>query len=69
MENVTRGTLILPQFLIAQPGQPPVRDWGVRVVGDVIVDVAPNADLRARFPADRIWEAPRQVLSPRKSVV
>ena len=64
MENVTRGTLILPQFLIAQPGQPPVRDWGVRVVGDVIVDVAPNADLRARFPADRIWEAPRQVLSP-----
>ena len=29
------GLLILPEFLIDQPGQPPKRAWGVRVANDV----------------------------------
>jgi cytosine/adenosine deaminase-related metal-dependent hydrolase len=56
--------LILPQFLIAEAGQPPLRGWGVRVAGDSVTDVAPHADLRARYPADAVWDAPRQVLAP-----
>ncbi|MCC7361569.1 MAG: amidohydrolase family protein [Anaerolineales bacterium] len=64
MENTRQGMLILPQFLIAQPGQPPLHDWGVRVAGAVVTDAAPNADLRARYPGDTVWEAPRQVLAP-----
>jgi cytosine/adenosine deaminase-related metal-dependent hydrolase len=56
--------LILPDFLIDNPGQPPRRNWGVRVVGDEIAAVAPNDELRARFPADERVEAPGHTLSP-----
>ena len=58
------GILILPEFLIDQPGQPPKRDWGVRIVGDAIADSLPNEQLRAKYPTDEMWEAPQQILSP-----
>src|SRR5690606_24774479 len=56
--------IILPDFLIDNPGQPPRRGWGVRVLGDVINAVAPNDELRRRFPADEVIEAPGCTLSP-----
>ena len=42
--------IILPDFLIDIPGQPPKPGWGVRVVDDQVVAVAPNAELRAGVP-------------------
>ena len=56
--------LILPEFLIAEPGKPPKRGWGARVVGDTIEAVAPHAGLLERFPDDAVWVAPEQTLSP-----
>ena len=57
-------TLILPDFLIATPGEPPQQAWGVRVVGDQIAAVAPNAELRAAYPDDEVVDAAGQTLSP-----
>jgi 5-methylthioadenosine/S-adenosylhomocysteine deaminase len=56
--------LILPQWLITNANEKPKKDWGVRIVGDQIGDVASHADLRAKYPDDEVWEAPNQVLSP-----
>ena len=56
--------LILPQWLITSPKEAPKKDWGIRVVADKITDVAPNAELREKYPSDPIWEAPGEVLAP-----
>ncbi len=56
--------IILPDFLIDIPGQPPRRNWGVRVEGDTIAAVGPNDELRRRFPADEVVAAPGHTLSP-----
>lgn len=56
--------LILPDFLIATPGEPPQQGWGVRVVGDQVAAVAPNAELRATYPEDEVVDAAGQTLSP-----
>ncbi len=58
------GTLILPSFLIAEAGQPPKENWGVRVAGDQVAAVAPNAELRRAYPQDAVWEAPNETLAP-----
>jgi len=58
------GTLILPDWLIDVPGEPPKRGWGMRVVGPVVDAVGPREELRRLFPEDHIWEAPGQALSP-----
>jgi len=58
------GAIILPDFLIDLPGQPPKPGWGVRVVGDQIAAVAAHADLRREFPDDQVWDAPGQTLAP-----
>jgi len=42
----------------------PMKDWGVRVVGDQIGDIAPHQELLARYPFDNVWEATNQVLAP-----
>ena len=44
--------LLLADWLIAEPGAPPVRDAGVRVVGDRVEAVGASADLVGRFPGD-----------------
>ncbi len=59
-----RGILILPDFLIATPGEPPKRNWGVRVVGDRIDAVAANEQLRDMYPEDEAKDAAGQVLAP-----
>jgi cytosine/adenosine deaminase-related metal-dependent hydrolase len=58
------GLLILPQWLITTPHEPPKKGWGVRVLGDRIDVVAPNTLLRNKYAVDEIWEAPSDVLSP-----
>ena len=56
--------IILPQYLIAKPGDPPLRDWGARIVGSQIAAIGSNDDLRARYPKDDILEAHDRVLAP-----
>lgn len=58
------GLIILPLWLITTPHEAPKKSWGVRVIGDQIVDIATNADLQEKYPNDEIWEAPNDVLSP-----
>ena len=58
------GTIILPEWLIAISGEKPKQKWGVRVEAERITDVAPNAELRRKYPGDSIWDAPNDVLSP-----
>jgi cytosine/adenosine deaminase-related metal-dependent hydrolase len=57
-------TLILPDWLIDLPGEPPKRGWGVRVAGPVVDAVGPHDTLRRAFPGDQVWDAPGQALSP-----
>lgn len=59
-----KALIILPKWLITTPQEPPKKNWGLRILGDQIADVAPNADLRAKYPADEVWEAPNDVLAP-----
>lgn len=56
--------IILPTWLITSPLEPPRENWGLRIVDDKVDDVASNEDLRQRYPQDRFWEAPGQVLAP-----
>ncbi|MBU6350143.1 MAG: amidohydrolase family protein [Chloroflexi bacterium] len=56
--------ILLPDFLIDRPGQPPRRGWGVRVVGDRIDAVAPNAELRQQFAGDEQVDGAGCTLSP-----
>lgn len=56
--------LILPEFLIAEPGKPPKRGWGVRLVNDTIDAVSPHEELRRKFPSEPVWDAPEQTLAP-----
>jgi 5-methylthioadenosine/S-adenosylhomocysteine deaminase len=56
--------IILPEWLITSPLEGPKAQWGIRVTGDCIMDVAKNDILRHRYPSDEIWEAHGQVLAP-----
>ncbi|MBN1264940.1 MAG: amidohydrolase family protein [Anaerolineales bacterium] len=56
--------IILPDWLITSAQDPPREHWGIRFAGDVIVDVAPGADLLKRYPEDEVLNASGQVLAP-----
>jgi len=56
--------IILPDWLIVSAMEPPKKEWGIRFVENTITDVAPNSDLRERYPDDELVEAGGQVLSP-----
>lgn len=58
------GMLIFPDYLIAEPGQSPRKNWGVRLVDDCIVAAGSFQELLDQFPKDDIWQATGQVLSP-----
>lgn len=64
VNSAVSGTIILPDFMIAEAGKPPMRDWGARVVGEEIAAVAPSAELRQHYPDDQIVEAVGQTLAP-----
>lgn len=59
-----RSGILLPEWLITSPLDAPRQGWGIRVEGEKVVEVAPNTDLRQRYPVDEAWEAPGQVLAP-----
>ncbi|MDZ4160006.1 MAG: amidohydrolase family protein [Anaerolineaceae bacterium] len=56
--------LILPAWLVVSAQEKPRENWGVRISGQVIADVAPNVALKQRYPAEETWEAAGQVLAP-----
>ncbi|MEL7656632.1 MAG: hypothetical protein AAGU75_12070, partial [Bacillota bacterium] len=56
--------IILPEWIIARAGAPPLQHWGVRVADGIIEDVAPANLIMQRYPADEAWLAPGEVLSP-----
>ncbi len=56
--------LILPSWLIVSANEDPRANWGARIVGDTIDDVAPNDELKIKYPDDPLWPAEGQVLSP-----
>ncbi|MEW5958486.1 MAG: amidohydrolase family protein [Chloroflexota bacterium] len=58
------GKLILGDWLITTPTEPPKAGWGVRVLGDTVAAVGPQAELRQQFPADDIHEAGGYVVAP-----
>jgi cytosine/adenosine deaminase-related metal-dependent hydrolase len=57
-------TLVLGQMLWADTTQAPRNGWGVAVEGDHIVAVAPNSDLRARFPEAAVVDGTDCVITP-----
>lgn len=58
------GQLILADWLMITPGKAPLRNAGVRVVGDRVADAGTNADLCARYPDDFVVDASGHVLAP-----
>ena len=58
------GMIILPDWLITTPLESPRRNYGLRIIGDCIDEVAENDVLRRKYPQDQIWDAPGQVLAP-----
>jgi len=57
-------TLILADWLITSATEEPRRNWGVRVSGDRIEDVAPHSDLREKYPEDEVYDAAGYALAP-----
>ncbi|MDH3753393.1 MAG: amidohydrolase family protein [Acidimicrobiia bacterium] len=57
-------TLILADWLVTSTDVEPRRDWGVRVVGDVIDAVGSSAELRQDHPDDEIVDAAGGVVLP-----
>lgn len=56
--------IILPEWLIKNPGKPPLKNQGVRIKGTRIVDVDENEQLRKHWPDDEVIDAPGAVLAP-----
>lgn len=57
-------TLVLGQVLWADTTQAPQPGWGLAVEGGRVVDTAPHAALRARFPGATVVEAGDWVVTP-----
>src|SRR5262245_22681901 len=62
--SIPMGILILPSFLITTGREAPKKEWGVRVAGNHIVEIGPNAELKARYPDDLHVDGADQVLAP-----
>lgn len=59
-----RSQLVLGDWLITTPTEPPKANWGVRVVGDSIAATGPGADLRREYPDDEVHDASGRVVAP-----
>jgi cytosine/adenosine deaminase-related metal-dependent hydrolase len=59
-----KNTLLLPTWLIQNTQELPRSNWGVRIVDGKIAAVGFNQELRQRFPADEVVEAPSEILAP-----
>ena len=58
------GTLILGDWLITSPVDPPQPNRGIRVTNDSIAAIGPNDELRRAYPEEEIHEAPGCVIAP-----
>ena len=58
------ATLIWGDWLITTPAEAPKAGWGIRVVGDSIAAVGPQADLRRAYPDDAVHDAGGHVIAP-----
>lgn len=58
------GQLILGDWLITTPHEPPRAGWGVRVAGQTVAAIGPHADLRRQFPDDPVHDAGGCVVAP-----
>ena len=56
--------LILADWLITTPQEAPKRAWGVRVAGDRVDAIGPNAGLRRDYPDDEVLDAGGHVVAP-----
>ncbi len=56
--------LILGDWLITSPTEPPRAGWGVRVQDDVIAEAGPNAGLRRDYPDEEVHDAGGCVIAP-----
>ena len=56
--------LILGDWLITTPTEPPKAGWGVRVVDRTITAIGPQAELRQAYPDDEIHDAAGYVIAP-----
>jgi cytosine/adenosine deaminase-related metal-dependent hydrolase len=59
-----KGLLVFPQWLVTSALEDPKENYGIRILGETIDAVAPQKDLRKRFPDDEILNKPGQVLMP-----
>ncbi len=56
--------LILGDWLITTPTEPPRANWGVRVVDGSVAAIGPSADLRRGYPDDEEHDASGCVIAP-----
>src|SRR5690348_4946033 len=56
--------LVTAGWLLASPDEAPLRDGAVLVRGAEIADVGPAAELRARHPAEEVWDGAGKILAP-----
>jgi 5-methylthioadenosine/S-adenosylhomocysteine deaminase len=56
--------LILGDWLITTPMEPPKANWGVRVVDGSVAAIGPGADLRRGYPDDEQHDASGYVIAP-----
>ncbi|MGI9622881.1 MAG: amidohydrolase family protein [Acidimicrobiales bacterium] len=57
-------TLVLPDWLVTSADVAPRQNWGLRVVDEIVVEVAPNSQLKAAHPGDDVVDAAGQVALP-----
>lgn len=62
--NEATGMIILPDWTITTPLEAPKMGWGIRILDDLILDVAPNQELLQSYPNDIVWNASGHILSP-----
>ncbi len=56
--------IILADWLITTPKSPPKQNWGIRIEGDLITDIAENKILIEKYPEDERVLAEGQILAP-----
>jgi cytosine/adenosine deaminase-related metal-dependent hydrolase len=56
--------LILPGWLISSPLEAPRQGWGICIQDDLIIDLAEDTALRAKYPDHQVVKAPEAILAP-----
>ena len=57
-------TLIMAGWLITSPDEIPREKYGVRVLGNTVVDVGPNQNLMKNYPDDVVVDAKEHIVLP-----